>query len=703
MFKKITLKNFRKHTDTVLDFQAGMNVIRGAVEQGKSTIMEATAYALFGSRALLDTSELVVTYGQAPGTLKVTLDFALNGTDYTVTRGKNGAELFVAGVLTVTGQTEVSKFAESLLGCNADSASKLMLANQASLRGALADGPTAAMNLIETLANFDIINTFVDLIQNKLPTGSTAVTEARIVQLEEQIALPLDDTTAGAEGEVFALSVEAQAALAAHAAAAQAVQDAQLGYEQAVANKRQANQAHEAVTRSEEALAKATVAAAVAVPDEVSDDVIVALEQQIADRSKLAAAIEAKAKLDSLPKGDEWEGNADSLEADTLEASRVLTSVTDDQASAKLALVKLRAQLITETHCAFCDKDLTEVPQVIARNSKLAPAIAQHEKEIADCADQLPTLKQGLADLQAVRRYADKVLAVYATCAAFISLDTSFVPARCTWIGPDLSVEVTPLANLVRDLSQLKAQAAARLGALGRLQQAREQVKEAAQAVAVAEAALAACEVAAATSDVVVGAYQALCAEASKLFAVAVAAQADYKDAQASLKHAKEMHEVKVKARAALVEQLAKEKVTLASMHFNNALIKKLRLARPQVADKLWNMVLATVSKYFTSIRGIPSRVTRSDKGFLVNGHQVGGGGLSGSALDSLGLAIRIALTKTFLPNTRFLVLDEASAACNEEREASMAGCVAAADFDQVIWVTHSDAIEAFANHVIQL
>jgi DNA repair exonuclease SbcCD ATPase subunit len=703
MFKKITLKNFRKHTDTVLDFQTGMNVIRGAVEQGKSTIMEATAYALFGSRALLDTLELVVTYGQALGTLKVTLDFTLNGTDYTITRGKNGAELFVAGVLTVTGQTEVTKFAESLLGCNADSASKLMLANQASLRGALADGPTAAMNLIETLANFDIINTFVDLIQNKLPTGSTAVTEARIVQLEEQTAMPLEDTTEDLKGEVFIAGGASQDADIACTKATQSVQDAQGMYDEAVANKQRFAQAQEALTRAESALAKAIATTSVLIPDEVSDESIVALEQQITDRSKLTAALDAKTKLDNLPKGDEWEGAADSLEANTLEAASVLSLVTDSQAAAKLALVKLRAQLITETHCAFCDKDLTEVPEVIVRNSKLAPAIEQHEKELADCADQLPTLKQGLADLQAVRRHADKVQTVYAACAGFIALDTGFVPARYTWTGPDLSVEATPLTNLTRDLAHLKAQIAARQSALGRLQQAQEQAKEVAEAVETAKAVLVAAEAAAEPSDSVIGMYQALCAEATKLSAVAASAQADYREAETALKHAQEMHAVKLKARADLVAQLAEAKVTLASMHFNNALIKKLRLARPQVVDKLWNMVLATVSKYFSSIRGIPSRVTRSDKGFLVNGHQVGGGGLSGSALDSLGLAIRIALTKTFLPNTRFLVLDEASAACNEEREANMAGCVAAADFDQVIWVTHSDAIEAFANHVIQL
>jgi DNA repair exonuclease SbcCD ATPase subunit len=233
--------------------------------------------------------------------------------------------------------------------------------------------------------------------------------------------------------------------------------------------------------------------------------------------------------------------------------------------------------------------------------------------------------------------------------------------------------------------------------------QAQEQAKEAAEAVQAAEGSLAVAKALADTSQPTIEGFHALDTEQAARTLELSTRRAAHATAQLKLEHAKTLYAAQLKARESLKTQLAEAKQAITETNFNNALIKKLRVVRPQVADKLWGMVLATVSKYFTQIRGISSKVTRSDKGFLVNGHFVGGGGLSGSALDSLGLAIRIALTKTFLPNTRFLVLDEASSACNEEREANMAGCVAASDFDQIIWVTHSDAIEAFANHVIQL
>jgi ABC-type transport system involved in cytochrome bd biosynthesis fused ATPase/permease subunit len=108
-----------------------------------------------------------------------------------------------------------------------------------------------------------------------------------------------------------------------------------------------------------------------------------------------------------------------------------------------------------------------------------------------------------------------------------------------------------------------------------------------------------------------------------------------------------------------------------------------------------------TVSKYFSDIRGTPSVFSRGEDGFMVDGHKVSS--LSGSALDALGLAIRMALPRTFLPNARFLVLDEPAAAADDNRETNMLGVIATYDADQVILVTHSDLADSFAAQVIRL
>jgi recombinational DNA repair ATPase RecF len=111
--------------------------------------------------------------------------------------------------------------------------------------------------------------------------------------------------------------------------------------------------------------------------------------------------------------------------------------------------------------------------------------------------------------------------------------------------------------------------------------------------------------------------------------------------------------------------------------------------------------VLSAVSHYTTLGRGQPSTVTRDKNGFRINGKAVAA--YSGSAQDVLGMAVRLALIKTFLPSTPFMVMDEIAAACDDNRELDMLGMVIAADIPQVLLVTHSSMAESFANQLVQL
>ena len=79
MLKKIQLKNFRRHTDLTVNFQPGMTVIRALNEQGKSTLLEAIAYAMFGVKAIRDTLDDCVTWGEAPTPCAWTSSSTLTG------------------------------------------------------------------------------------------------------------------------------------------------------------------------------------------------------------------------------------------------------------------------------------------------------------------------------------------------------------------------------------------------------------------------------------------------------------------------------------------------------------------------------------------------------------------------------------------------------------------------------------------------
>jgi ATPase subunit of ABC transporter with duplicated ATPase domains len=76
---------------------------------------------------------------------------------------------------------------------------------------------------------------------------------------------------------------------------------------------------------------------------------------------------------------------------------------------------------------------------------------------------------------------------------------------------------------------------------------------------------------------------------------------------------------------------------------------------------------------------------------------------LSGSTLDVLAVAVRVALTKTFIPNTTMLVLDEPGAGCDKSRMASLLGFLSSVGFKQVILASHDELSEAVSDNVISI
>jgi DNA repair exonuclease SbcCD ATPase subunit len=139
----------------------------------------------------------------------------------------------------------------------------------------------------------------------------------------------------------------------------------------------------------------------------------------------------------------------------------------------------------------------------------------------------------------------------------------------------------------------------------------------------------------------------------------------------------------------------------IEAVGFNNALLKKMRAIKPLVTDHLWGSVLAAVSQFFTQLRGEASVVTKDSDGFKVNGASVKS--LSGSTLDVLALAVRVALTKTFIPNSSMLILDECAAACDKDRTSNLLGFLAAIHFRQIILASHDELSLSVADNVLDL
>lgn len=91
----LKLENFRQHKSTEVHFPGGLTGILGANGSGKSTILEAIAWALYGNQAGVTRGETdTLIWRLAPGKSSAIaeLTFAFNGQTYTVKRSQSSSK-----------------------------------------------------------------------------------------------------------------------------------------------------------------------------------------------------------------------------------------------------------------------------------------------------------------------------------------------------------------------------------------------------------------------------------------------------------------------------------------------------------------------------------------------------------------------------------------------------------------------------------
>jgi len=90
IFNKLTLKNFKSHKNTTIDFREGISIIVGENGAGKTSILEAISFALFKQFTGKKMDDLVTKNRNSRETMSVTLEFKSNGKEYKVLRSRNG-------------------------------------------------------------------------------------------------------------------------------------------------------------------------------------------------------------------------------------------------------------------------------------------------------------------------------------------------------------------------------------------------------------------------------------------------------------------------------------------------------------------------------------------------------------------------------------------------------------------------------------
>jgi len=708
MLNKLTLTNFRKHESLSLDLQQGTIVMRAANEGGKTTVIEAIAYALFGARACRQPLEEVVTWGKPAASLRVELSFVVDGVAYTVKRSKAGAELAYDGG-TVTGQTEVTGFIERLLGAPAALATSLWFANQGTIRGALEAGPKATAQLIEQLADFGIVDRLIDLIQTKLTVGNVKPFEERVKQARDYLdGLTFDGEEPTAE-EAIALEDEKQRLELLIKSAVEA-REASEKYDREVfgplVEKRKERDALAERQRlmNDQRASFVSRLACIVIPVEFDEARLVAMrraheeerQRRIEEAGRQAAARELEKIKKSLTESM-WDGDAASYSAFQKELAEKWQEVSRGVSETSAQLTLLKGQKIAQGVCGMCGKDLSEVPEVLEKNLAI-------DNEIAFQNLQLEALRKKQREIVEQQAAVKEIDHSNALITAFLQKHGRYAVVNNNSVPP--VVLVNPMKEGDRpdyegEVKRLEAEKQAYQRTAGQRQVLEMQIADIDKQLSELAAYLA-------TLDKSLEDYDEYARVAVDLTNVMVDLAEQVSEWEAAYTEKRDSYFFRVKMfdsykknLEAAKRMLAEAEKQLDDVNFNNTLLKKIRASRPVIVDRLWQVVLSAVSYYFGQMRGAASAVTRADGGFKVDGQAVEG--LSGSTLDILGLSIRLALLKTFLPRCDFLVLDEPAAACDDNRESAMLGTVATAHFNQVLLITHSDIADAYANQLVTL
>ncbi len=701
MLIQLKMKFWRKHVDKTINFTAGLNAIRGANENGKSSMLLAISYALWGAKLMPLPMAEMVTWGQPEKDAKVDLTMSVNGEMYHFSRSTNGAECNHSGGV-VTGQNEVSKFATELMGVGPDLAMKLMFSTQGGLRGALDAGPTAISAYIEDMSGMDLFDILLEKCSDKLTTGPTTIIDAAIATLNETLEnggpVEPDLTDLKANVALFekALGENETLLVAAEVTAAKAndaFTEAKAKIEFQESSQRNLKRAEEGRDRRL-AQQKVDTEASEQVVDEPRIDYLV---QMIADGTALQARKQGYTAFSALPATEvEWEGDEASLKADIKAKATRIAEVKSQISTATADIRVLNGQLTTASICGFCDQDMSKFPAVAKKNTETEAAIVVKDGVLALLNTSLAELVEDHQDHVDLLEAASPSKAFLQRHGALVEVDDQFVPPHITWVG-QVPTGDTDVAGMQVELKNLKAALAAKTAATDRLVHLADDIAHDEGNIAELRSSLTEVteitplSLAKGVADAAVVTYTKGIRESREKL----------QNLEANKSRLLAEYKLAVQNFAKVSVDLAEKKSQREALVFNNTLIKKIKAARPIVAGKLWALVLTSVSVMFTNMRGEQSVVTKGPKGFLVNGRP--SEAISGSGLDLLGFAIRVAMLNTFIPQCSFLILDEATSACDDDRTASLLGFIASAGFPQTLLVTHELASESVADNVVMI
>ena len=689
MLQQLTVTNFQKHAHLTHTFKPGLTLVTGPNWSGKTTILRAVLYALFGTSAVNVKAGNLVSRNN-PG-MEVVLDFQVADQRYRVVRGPKKAELYQDIALVASGQTPVTAMIESLIG-DAKSFLTFQTARQGEASGLLTLGAAKLAQHIDTVTGVDTVDRVVERAKearDALAAVPGLLTEAEREHQEYQARLEtLEQELAPLQAEINvqqeSLGVAQQAATAAQQAWSTAIHGL-------TAYQAYARDLGEFTRRRDEAESDLRTA---------RRDLEQCPEQDVSAVYRHLVGLQeaAQAHALQLQAWQSWQTQHEALGRGVAAllpqtASVPLPELAEAKVAAETALHDWQAALdalsqaqvsLTSATCHACGRPF-EDHDVGKAEARLAAA-QLHVELLQPEVDAARTRYNNLRHTQAVQDSLQLHITALQTQQRAL--------VRPPEPGPTHdSAELAAAQSQYQEAVQGQARRDQVLKALQDAEAAKRQAETwLASVVAVPEVQQEQVDQALRDYHAAYQAYQLEDQLAGNLRMREYALQQELAGARTTLDRAA--------ARLGPLQQQAQRSDRLIQ------LMKYLRASRERFTTQAWANLLAYASTFVQEASGGALTELRRTAGgeftYVEDGEELPLELASGQQLAILGVAAKLALAAAVGSSFEVLLLDEVSAAASDDNALQLASCLAHTG-QQILLVSHRDADAAVANDVIAL